>query len=121
MEADGRCELLFVPVRQCGQDMLALRTAQLPSGQQVGLAFTCEGSLLSVTGPGQPWIRLHVNAMRDMLRPAGADHIRVDPSLLTAPEAAKPRMQRGHRLHPALQHRIVRGAWKDRARAAAWV
>jgi hypothetical protein len=30
-------------------------------------------------------------------------------------------MQRRHRLRPALQHRIVRGAWKDRTRAAAWV
>jgi hypothetical protein len=108
MEADGRRELLFVPVRPCGQGVLALRTARLPSGQQVGLAFTGEESLLSVLGPGQPWIRLHVNAMRDMLRPAGVDHIRVDPSLLTAPEATSPRKagddrRRGHMPHAAIR------------------
>jgi hypothetical protein len=144
MEADGRRELLFVPVRPCGEGVLALRTARLPSGQQVGLAFTCEQSLLSVMGPGQPWIRLHVNAMRDMLTPAGVDHIRIDPSLLTAPDAARPRKagddrRRGHMPHAAIRagvpaprpvcsprhaaraRRVPRGSAAERAGAAASV
>jgi len=70
MGAKGDCHLLFVPVRESGSGMLALRTGRLPSGQRVGLAFTSAASLLSELGPGQPWIRLHEDAMRGMLAPA---------------------------------------------------
>jgi len=88
MDAEGECQLLVVPVRESGLGTLALRTGRLPSGQRVGLAFTSEASLLSVLGPGQPWIRLHENAMRDMLVPIGVDHIRVDARLSAAPGAS---------------------------------
>ena len=67
--------------------MVALRTGRLPSGQRVGLAFTSATLLLSELGPGQPWIRLHEEAMRDMLGPAGIDEIRVD-ACLSAPRGA---------------------------------
>jgi len=87
MDAKGDCHLLFVPVRESGSGMLALRTGRLASGQRVGLAFTSAPLLLSELGPGQPWIRLHEDAMRDMLGPAGIDEIRVD-ACLSAPSGA---------------------------------
>ena len=89
MDAKGDCHLLFVPVRESGSGMLALRTGRLPSGQRVGLAFTSAASLLAELGPGQPWIRLHEDAMRDMLGPAGIDEIRVDACLSAPPGAAE--------------------------------
>jgi hypothetical protein len=89
MDANGASHLLFVPVRKSGSGMLALRTGRLPSGQRVGLAFTSAPSLLSELGPGQPWIRLHEDAMRDMLGPAGIDEIRVDACLSAPPGAAE--------------------------------
>jgi len=87
MDAKGDCHLLFVPVRESGSGMVALRTGRLPSGQRVGLAFTSATLLLSELGPGQPWIRLHEEAMRDMLGPAGIDEIRVD-ACLSVPSGA---------------------------------
>jgi hypothetical protein len=89
MDAKGDCHLLFVPVRESGSGMLALRTGRLPSGQRVGLAFTSAASLRSELGPGQPWIRLHEDAMRGMLGPAGIDEIRVDACLSVPPGAAE--------------------------------
>jgi hypothetical protein len=91
MDAEGDCHVLFVPVRESGSGMLALRTGRLPSGQRVGLAFTSAASLLSELGPGQPWIRLHEDAMRDMLGPAGIDEIRVDACFSVPLGAAPPR------------------------------
>jgi len=87
MDAKGDCHLLFVPVRESGSGILALRTGRLASGPRVGLAFTSATLLLSELGPGQPWIRLHEDAMRDMLGPAGIDEIRVD-ACLSAPSGA---------------------------------
>ena len=88
MGAKGDWHLLFVPVRESGSGMLALRTGRLPSGQRVGLAFTSAASLLAELGPGQPWIRLHEDAMRGMLGPAGIDEIRVDACLSVPPGTA---------------------------------
>jgi hypothetical protein len=76
---DADCHLLFVPVRETQSGTVALCTARLLSGQRVGLAFTSEALLLSAEGPGQHWIRLHEQAMHDMLAPLGVDQIRVDP------------------------------------------
>ena len=96
MDARGDCRLLFVPVRESGSGMVALRTGRLPSGPRVGLAFTSATLLLSELGPGQPWIRLHENAMRDMLGPAGIDEIRVDACPFAPPgtTAAAARLRR---------------------------
>jgi len=88
MDAEDECQLLFVPVRESGSGMLALRAGRLPSGQRVGLGFTSEASLLSVLGPRQPWIRLHEDALRDMLVPIGVDQIKVDARLQAAPRSA---------------------------------
>lgn len=76
---DAECHLLFVPVHETRSGTLALCTAHLLSGQRVGLAFTSEALLLSAEGPGQRWIRLHEQAMHDMLGPIGVDQIRVNP------------------------------------------
>jgi hypothetical protein len=56
-----------------------LRTGRLLSGERIGLAFTCEASLLLTLGPCQEWIRLDEEALFDMLTPLGVEHIRVDP------------------------------------------
>jgi hypothetical protein len=84
------CHLLFVPVRESGSGVLALRTGRLPSGQRVGLAYTSAAALLSALGQGQPWIRLHEDAMRDMLEPAGIDQIRVDACPSAPPRPPRP-------------------------------
>jgi len=90
MDAKDECHLLFVPVRESGSGVLALRTGRLPSGQRVGLAYTSAATLLSALGQGQPWIRLHEDAMRDMLEPAGIDQIRVDACLSALPRPLRP-------------------------------
>jgi hypothetical protein len=72
----------FVPVHGTTSQRdgtLALRTGRLLSGERIGLAFTCEASLLLALGPGQEWIRLDEEALSDMLMPLGVEHIRVDP------------------------------------------
>lgn len=72
----------FVPVH-CAtspqEGTFALRTGRLRSGERIGLAFTCEASLLLTLGPCQEWIRLDEEALFDMLTPLGVEHIRVDP------------------------------------------
>jgi hypothetical protein len=89
MDGEGECRLLFVPVRDSGSGVLTLRTGRLSSGQRVGLAFTSTASLLAALGPGQPWIRLHEDAMHDMLGPAGIVQIRVDAFLAAPPSDAE--------------------------------
>jgi hypothetical protein len=72
----------FVPVHSTAsaqEGTLALRTGRLLSGERIGLAFTCEASLLSTLGSCQEWIRLDEEALFDMLMPLGVEHIRVDP------------------------------------------
>jgi hypothetical protein len=72
----------FVPVHSATspqEGTLALRTGRLLSGERIGLAFTCEASLLLTLGPCQEWIRLDEEALLDMLTPLGVEHIRVDP------------------------------------------
>ena len=81
MDAQGERHLLFVPVRESVSGTLALRTGRLAAGPRVGLAFTSLASLRSVLGPAQPWIRLHEDAIRDLLEPVGIDQIRVDACL----------------------------------------
>jgi len=93
MDAKAECHLLFVPVRESVSGTLALRTGRLAAGPQVGLAFTSLASLRSVLGSAQPWIRLHEDAIRDLLEPAGIDQIRVDACLwppAKAPAAVPP-------------------------------
>ena len=74
----------FVPVHgtapaSAPEGTLALRTGRLRSGERIGLAFTCEASLLLTLGACQQWIRLDEEALFDMLTPLGVKHIRVDP------------------------------------------
>jgi hypothetical protein len=86
----------FVPVHGTTSQRdgtLALRTGRLLSGERIGLAFTCEASLLLALGPGQEWIRLDEEALSDMLMPLGVEHIRVDPrpaAELQVPSAGRP-------------------------------
>ena len=69
----------LVPVRESQAGTLALRTGRLTSGERVGLAFTCEASLLLTMGPFQQWIRLAAEPLRDMLAPLGVEYVRIDP------------------------------------------
>jgi hypothetical protein len=69
----------LVPVRESQAGTLALRTGRLTSGERVGLAFTCEASLLLTMGPFQQWIRLAAEPLRDMLAPLGVECVRIDP------------------------------------------
>jgi hypothetical protein len=72
---------MVVPVR-AGSGMACLRCGRLPSGERVGIAFTTEDRLARVMGAGQPWIRLDVRAMRELLAPVGVTRIQVDPGLI---------------------------------------
>jgi len=72
----------FVPVHSATSqrdETLTLRTGRLLSGERIGLAFTCEASLLLALGPCQEWIRLDEAALSGLLTPLGVEHIRVDP------------------------------------------
>lgn len=69
----------FVPVRTSKAGTLALRTGRLPAGERIGLAFTSDAALLLTMGPSQQWILLDRQALTDMLKPLGIEHIRVDP------------------------------------------
>jgi hypothetical protein len=71
--------LYFVPVRQSRCGTLALRTGRHVNGDHVGLAFTSGPALIAVLGPGQPWIQMDLEALREMLAPLGVAEIRIDP------------------------------------------
>jgi hypothetical protein len=71
--------LYYVPVRQTQRGTLAVRTGRLVDGNPVGLAFTSEESLIAVYGPWQSWIRIDLEALRQMLLPVGVAEVRVDP------------------------------------------
>lgn len=73
-------DLLRVPVRSTAGGMLSVRTGRLEGGGRVGLAFTSEERLVRALGEGQRSIRLHVSALRALLRPLGVTRIQVDPT-----------------------------------------
>ncbi|MEU8296400.1 SAV_915 family protein [Micromonospora sp. NPDC048909] len=83
-----------VPVHEVpGRQAMTVRTARLPQGQRVGLAFTGPEKLASAMGADQPWTRLCESALRAMLKPLGIDRIQLDPLLVAppvAPEAPTP-------------------------------
>lgn len=82
-------EPLFVPVRSAGpspSSCAAVRTARLPDGVRVGLAFTTAEALAAAMGHGQPSVRLSLAAVRALLAPLGVARIQVDP-VLVAPVA----------------------------------
>jgi hypothetical protein len=105
----------LVPVRESQAGTLALRTGRLTSGERVGLAFTCEASLLQTMGPFQQWIRLAAEPLRDMLAPLGVQCVRIDPrpagelkpAGLPQPQAAggaEPRPAKAPCAHRARRH-----------------
>jgi hypothetical protein len=69
----------FVPVRASRAGTLALKTGRLRSGEEVGLAFTSQASLLLTLGPSQESIQLGGQALQAMLLPLGVEQVRVDP------------------------------------------
>ena len=95
---------------------LALRTGRLRSGERIGLAFTCEASLLLTLGPCQEWIRLDEEALFDMLAPLGVEHVRVDPRPAAELQArnAGPVDRPGPK-HPERQYRAARRAVRAHA------
>ncbi|MFY1594766.1 SAV_915 family protein [Micromonospora sp. WMMD737] len=68
-----------------GRQALTVRTARLPDGQRVGLAFSSSQQLAGAMGPEQEWTLLCESALRTMLRPLGITRIQVDPLLVTRP------------------------------------
>jgi hypothetical protein len=80
----------FVPVRESQAGTLALRTGLLVSGERVGLAFTSEAALLLTMGPGQHWVRLAAQPLRDMLAPLDVQCVRIDPRPAGEPSPAGP-------------------------------
>jgi len=73
---------LYVPVRANRAGTCTLRTGRLESGERIGLAFTSAAALSRTLGPGQQWVNLCDESLRDMLAPLGIGHFRVDPLLL---------------------------------------
>lgn len=83
MDDDPRIPL-YVPVRQTACGVLTPQVARLPEGPRTGLAFTSRHVLAAACRPGQPWIRLSEDALRDLLSPLGITRIQVDPKLVVA-------------------------------------
>jgi hypothetical protein len=77
---DSAGDLLSVPVRTTAGGMVSVRTGRLEGGGRVGIAFTSEERLIRAFGAGQRSIRLHVSALRGLLRPLGVTRIQVDPT-----------------------------------------
>ncbi|WBB65243.1 SAV_915 family protein [Micromonospora sp. WMMD812] len=77
-----------VPVHTVpGRQASTVRTARLPQGERVGLAFTSPEKLASAMGADQQWTRLCESALRAMLTPLGIHRIQVDPLLVAPPVA----------------------------------
>ena len=70
--------VLYVPVRVCAYDIVSIRTGCLPSGQQVGLAFTAQGNLAAALGLGHASVRIHIRALSEMLKLRGITQVLVD-------------------------------------------
>jgi hypothetical protein len=77
-QSDGH-RALYVPVRVNRAGTFTLRTGRLESGERIGLAFTSPAALSRTLGPGQEWVNLCDESLRDMLAPLGVGHFRVDP------------------------------------------
>jgi hypothetical protein len=91
---------LYVPVRVNRAGTFTLRTGQLESGERIGLAFTSLAALSRTLGPGQQWVHLCDESLRDMLAPLGVGHFRVDPLPLGHPGAGEVPRQPRTRLVP---------------------
>jgi hypothetical protein len=70
--------VLYVPVRVCAYGIVSIRTGCLPSGQQVGLAFTAQANLAAALGLRHASIRIHIQALYEMLKPRGITQVFID-------------------------------------------
>ncbi|MFD7157838.1 SAV_915 family protein [Kribbella sp. NPDC059898] len=89
----------FVPVHSIG-DIAAPRIGRLPDRSRVGIAFTTLANLRRASGPGQEWMRLTEQALRDTLTPLGITRIQLDP-VFVGPD---PVLQPSYPAQPALVH-----------------
>jgi hypothetical protein len=87
VESSG--DLMIVPVRTTAAGMVSVRTGRLEDGGRVGIAFTTEGRLIRALGARQPSMRLHVKALRGILRPLGVTRIQVDPTAVVNESALR--------------------------------
>ena len=90
----------FVPVHSVG-DIAAPQTGRMPDGRRVGIAFTTLANLRAASGPGQEWMRLTEEALRETLAPLGVTRIQLDPVLVGAERTA---LEASYPGQPALVH-----------------
>jgi hypothetical protein len=83
MDAERECHLLFVPVHQSWFGNAGPVHGRHAVGTTGRAGFLLRGVTVVLQGSGQQWIRLHGQAIRDMLQPIGADHN--GPALLAGP------------------------------------
>ncbi|MGW5359601.1 SAV_915 family protein [Actinopolymorpha pittospori] len=76
---------LLVPVRTSAYGTVTLLVAKLPTGERVGLAFTCEETMAELLGPDHGRIIVHENFLRCQLAEIGVTGIQVDATMLLAP------------------------------------
>lgn len=76
---------LLVPVRTSAYGTVTPLVAKLPTGERVGLAFTCEETMAELLGPDHGRIILHENFLRCQLAEIGVTGIQVDATMLLAP------------------------------------
>jgi hypothetical protein len=81
--------LLSVPVRSTTAGTLSVRTGRLEGGDRVGIAFTSDELLVRAYGRRQRSVRLHVSALRALLRPLGVTRIQVDPTAVVSEAALR--------------------------------
>jgi hypothetical protein len=70
---------VFVPVVSRSPGIVTICTGRLCSGERVGLGFTSQASLTAVYGPEHARVRLHIQPLRDLLRPTGINTVLLDP------------------------------------------
>ena len=76
---------LLVPVRISAYGTVTPLVAKLPTGERVGLAFTCEETMAELLGPDHGRVILHESFLRCQLAEIGVTGIQVDATMLLAP------------------------------------
>lgn len=76
---------LLVPVRTSAYGTVTPLVAKLPTGERVGLAFTCGEAMAKLLGPDHRRIVVHESFLRRQLAEIGVTGIQVDATMLLAP------------------------------------
>ena len=63
----------------CRPGIVTVCTGRLCSGERVGLGFTSQASFTVAYGPGHAQVSMHIQPLRELLRPTGITTVLLDP------------------------------------------